>query len=257
MGLGCRVRTLCSPALSVFARVVCVRPRCLCSPALFVRSYQQEIYLQYALFSDIHGDFDALQAVWSALDAAGLTAGRPVLNAGDTVGYGTDPEACVRFLRERPQCVSVRGNYDKNVALFPEREAEYRKKWDGPRPDKLEAIRRDSAAISEDARRWLSDLPAEAALTLDGMLTVLTHYSPGSKEGVGTWTPDTRLAELAAGTDAKVVVCGHTHTPFVRRVGGILWVNPGSLGRDWKGRRRYAVLTLESGLPPSAELKAL
>ena len=220
--------------------------------------------MQYALFSDIHGNLAALEAVWNALQIAGLTD-RPVLNAGDTVGYGPDPEACVDFLRARAECVSVKGNYDKNVALFPEREAEYRKKWGSSRPDKFDAIRRDSRTISGETRRWLSDLPAEVSLALgDAPIrsnavghTVLTHYSPGGKEGIGTWTLDTRLVDLAENTDAKVVVCGHTHTPFVRRIGGILWVNPGSLGRDWNGRCRYAILTLEPGLPPSAELKVV
>jgi len=212
--------------------------------------------LQYAIISDIHGNLAALEAVWNALEAAGLTE-RPVLNAGDNVGYGPDPEACVRFLQGRPVCVSVKGNYDKNVALYPEREAEYRKKWGGSRPEKFAAIRRDSLAISEQTRRWLFELPAEVRLTLDAVPIILTHYSPGSKEGIGTWTPDTRLAELAETTDAKVVVCGHTHTAFVRSVGGVLWVNPGSLGRDWNGRYRYAVLTLEPNLPPTAALKTV
>ncbi len=212
--------------------------------------------MQYALFSDIHGNLTALEAAWSAIETDGLTD-RAVLNAGDTVGYGPDPEACVEFLRAHPESVSVKGNYDKNVALFPEREAEYRKKWGSSRPDKFEAIRRDSQVISTETRRWLSNLPAEVSLSLDDVPIVLTHYSPGGKEGIGTWTLDTRLVDLAENTDAKVVVCGHTHTPFVRRIGGILWVNPGSLGRDWNGRYRYAILTLEPGLPPSAELKAV
>lgn len=210
--------------------------------------------MQYAILSDIHADLNALRAVWDTLEQSGLTQ-RAVLNAGDTVGYGPDPEACVQFLRQQPSCVSVKGNYDKNVALFPKCEAEYRKKWAKSRPDKFQTIRDSSAAISDDTRQWLSDLPAEAELALDGVPTIITHYSPGSKDGLGTWTPDARLAELAETTDAKIVVCGHTHTPFVRRVGGILWVNPGSLGRDFNGRSRYAVLTLEPGLPPSAQLK--
>jgi putative phosphoesterase len=212
--------------------------------------------VQYAVFSDIHGNLAALEAVWNAIETAGLT-GRPVLNAGDTVGYGPNPEACVDFLRAHSDCVSVKGNYDKNVALYPERESEYRKKWAGLRPDKLEAIRRDSEAISAKTRHWLLDLSAEISVTLDTFPITLTHYSPGSKEGIGTWTPDARLAELAETTDAKVVVCGHTHTPFVRSIGGILWVNPGSVGRDWNGQYRYAILTLEPNRAPTAELKSL
>jgi putative phosphoesterase len=211
--------------------------------------------VQYGVFSDIHGNPAALEAVWRALEAAGL-ADRPVLNAGDSVGYGDGPEACVRFLRAHPAILTVKGNYDKNVALFPEREAEYRKKWGRLRPDKFEAIRRDSAVISDEARRWLSDLPAEIELTLDGVPVLLTHYAPGSKEGLGRWTPDSRLRELAAQTAAQVVVCGHTHTPFVRDVGGVLWVNPGSAGRSWDRRAHHAVLTLEPGRPPAAVLRS-
>ena len=210
--------------------------------------------MQYAVLGDIHGNFKALEAVWRTVERAGLTD-RSVLNAGDTVGYGDAPEACVQFLQSRPNIVTARGNYDKNVALFPEREAEYRKKWGRARPEKFEALRRDSAVISDESRRWLLGLPGEVELTLEGVPLLLTHYSPGSKMGLGTWTTDSDLRELAAETSARVVACGHTHTPFVRSVGGVLWVNPGSLGRSFDGRFRYAVLTLDLGQEPQAELK--
>lgn len=212
--------------------------------------------MQYGVFSDVHGNLGALQAAWGALETAGLTD-RLVFDAGDVVGYGDAPEACARFLRARPGILTVRGNYDKNVAAFPEREAEYRKKWGRARPDKYEAIRRDSEAITDETRQWLEGLPGEVALGLEGVTVLMTHYAPGSKEGLGSWTPDARLAELAETTDAQVVVCGHTHTPFVRTVGGVLWVNPGSLGRSWDGRFRYAVLILAPGQPPTAQLKQL
>ncbi len=211
--------------------------------------------MQYGVFSDIHGNYDALEAVWHTLGKSGLVAG-PVLNAGDNVGYGDAPEACVQFLQARPNIVTVRGNYDKNVAQFPERDAEFRKKWGRARPEKYEALRQDSAVVSEASREWLLELPTESELTLDGVRVLITHYAPGSKEGLGRWTSDARLRELAQDTSAQVVVCGHTHTPFVRDVGGVLWVNPGSLGRSWDGRARYAVLTLAEGQAPSAELKS-
>lgn len=210
--------------------------------------------MHVGIFSDIHGNLSALQSVWAALEAEGLADGL-LLNAGDTVGYGSDPEGCVRFLQEHPNVVSVKGNYDKNVALFPEREAEYRKKWGKTRPDKFAALQQDSGIISDNTRRWLLDLPAEEARTLEGIPLLMTHYSPGSKVGIGTWTSDAEVAEMATHTDARVVVCGHTHTDFVRDIGGVLWVNPGSLGRSLDHRLRYAVLTLNAGQPPSAALK--
>jgi len=210
--------------------------------------------VRVGIFSDSHGNLSALHAVWAALEAEGLADGL-VLNAGDTVGYGPDPEGCVCFLRERPNIIGVKGNYDKNVALFPEREAEYRKKWGKLRPEKFAAIQRDSAAISEETRHWLSALPAEETLTVEGIPLLLTHYSPGSKVGIGSWTSDADIAEMAHNTNARVVICGHTHTDFAKEIGGVLWVNPGSLGRSWDHRLRYAVLTLTAEQPPSADLK--
>lgn len=211
--------------------------------------------MQFGVISDIHGNLRALEAVWRAFEQAGLSE-RPVLNAGDNVVYGPAPEECVRFLRAHPNIVTVQGNYDRNVALFPEREAEYRKKWGRSRPPKFEALRADSAVISDETRVWLLDLPREVEFTLEGVRVLVTHYAPGSKEGLGRWTEDRRLAELADDTDAQVVVCGHTHTPFVRCVGGVLWVNPGALGRSYfDSAASYAVLTLTAGQPPAAQIQ--
>lgn len=208
----------------------------------------------YGVFSDVHGNLAALRSVWAELASLGLTDG-PIFNAGDNVGYGDAPEACAQFVRAHPNISTTQGNYDKNVALFSEREAEYRKKWGRSRPEKFEALQRDSGLISDETRAWLLDLPKEVELTLSGVSVLVTHYAPGRKEALGQWTPDSKLAELAGETSAKVVVCGHTHTPFVRRVGGVLWVNPGTVGRSWSGGPSFAVLTLEPGQPPQAQLK--
>ena len=208
----------------------------------------------YGVFSDVHGNLAALRSVWAALNDLGITD-RPILNAGDNVGYGDAPEACVQFVRAHSNIVTTQGNYDKNVALFPTREPEYRKKWGRSRPEKFEALERDSRLVSDGSRGWLLDLPKEVELVLDDVPVLVTHYAPGRKEGLGRWTPDSRLAELARETSAKVVVCGHTHTPFVRQVGGVLWVNPGTVGRSWSGGPSYALLTLQPGQTPQARLK--
>jgi len=210
--------------------------------------------MQVGLMSDIHGSLEALQRVWDALDRLGLTGG-PVLNAGDTVGYGSDPQGCIDFLRARPAIFTVQGNYDRNVARFPEREAEYRRKWGRTRPAKFEAIQRDSGLITPDARDWLLALPRERELDLDGNQLLLTHYAPGVKEGLGRWTSAGRLAYHAAQTQARVVVCGHTHSPFARTAGGTLFVNPGTVARAVSHQPAYAVLTLDAHAAPEVLLR--
>src|SRR6476659_3017411 len=56
--------------------------------------------------SDIHGNLEALQTVLAAAGAVDA-----VWCLGDTVGYGPEPDACVRAVRDRPH-LAVPGNHD-------------------------------------------------------------------------------------------------------------------------------------------------
>ncbi|MEO7720195.1 MAG: YfcE family phosphodiesterase [Capsulimonas sp.] len=212
--------------------------------------------MRIGVLSDIHGDLAALSRVWAQLERDGLSDGI-VLNAGDNVGYGKSPEGCVRFLQERPNIVNVRGNYDKHVARFPERDAEFKKKWGRSRPEKYATLRDSSVGISETSRLWLAGLPDFEVVEVAGRQIFLTHYSPGSKEGLGAWTSKDRLAELAKNTEAQIVVCGHTHSAFARFGGTTLFVNPGTIGRNWNRRAQYAILTLDDDLSTRVELKSI
>lgn len=212
--------------------------------------------MKFGVFSDVHGNLAALTRVWRSLSDLGLTE-RPVFNAGDSVGYGAEPELCIKFLEDRANIISVRGNYDRNVACFPQREEEYYKRWGRSRPEKFAAIKQDSETIGDGARQWLLSLPKEVRLNVQGRRLVLTHYSPGSKEGIGSWTSQAHLEEIARSADADVVICGHTHTPFVRRANDVLFVNPGTVGRSRWSRSGYAVLDIDPNLPPAAELRSI
>jgi len=86
---------------------------------------------------------------------------------------------------------------------------------------------------------------------------VVCHYSPGSKDGIAQWTDQASLERMAAAADADVVVAGHTHSPVIRTAGGVLFVNPGSVGRSSDPYTHYAVLDLDPGCPPSAELRTI
>ncbi len=62
-------------------------------------------------------------------------------------------------------------------------------------------------------------------------------------------TPEARLTELAKVAQVDIVLCGHSHQPFSRRVNGVWFVNVGSVGRpdDGDPRTGYAVLELNRG----------
>jgi putative phosphoesterase len=200
----------------------------------------------YAIISDAHGNIDALKSVWQSITSLGLDE-HLILNAGDSVAYGTHSDLCVEFMIGHPEIVSVGGNYDYHVAEYPVKKAKLEQKWRSARPDKLLSIQAASLQLSEPQRSWLLRLPKLLELQLDGLRVCLCHYSPvGKKIGLAQWSSDEDLYGIAQACMYDVIVTGHTHSPFVRRSGRTLFINPGSAGLSI-APAPFAVLTIENG----------
>lgn len=68
--------------------------------------------------------------------------------------------------------------------------------------------------IRGNVDRWANDLPDQLDLRLAGRRVVVVH--------------DGKRFTPPAGTD--VVICGHSHKPYIDNRDGVLFVNPGSAG---------------------------
>ena len=56
--------------------------------------------------------------------------------------------------------------------------------------------------------------------------------------------PAKTFERIAAGADCDILVFGHTHEPWVREYGGVLFVNCGSVGKPKDGDPRGAFALL-------------
>jgi len=64
-----------------------------------------------AVISDVHGNLEALEAVLARIDEIGVEA---VYCLGDMLGYGPDPEACIRICADRCR-LRLMGNHEYAV----------------------------------------------------------------------------------------------------------------------------------------------
>jgi predicted phosphodiesterase len=64
-----------------------------------------------ALFSDVHGNLPALDAVLADIRASGVAE---TYCLGDLVGYGPDPAGVIARVRELG-IATIRGNYDEGI----------------------------------------------------------------------------------------------------------------------------------------------
>jgi diadenosine tetraphosphatase ApaH/serine/threonine PP2A family protein phosphatase len=95
-----------------------------------------------------------------------------------------------------------------------------------------------AAQISREQRDFLADFRTTVVLDVDGLgPTVFCHGSPRSDtEIITTRTSDERLGEILSEVTEAVVVGGHTHRQFDRRIGNHRVVNAGSVGFPYEGR---------------------
>jgi len=194
--------------------------------------------MKVALIGDVHANLPALEAV---LEHAARQRVEAIWNVGDFVGYGACPDEVVTRLRQM-SALSIVGNYDLKAlqrTKLPKA------------PDKRFAFQWAYDRLSPENRAYLRSLLQEIRLEVEGKRILLTHGSPASNdEHLTPETPEERLRELAQMAEADVILCGHSHQPFVRQVAGVWFVNSGSVGRpdDGDPRACYAILQIAPNL---------
>lgn len=207
-----------------------------------------EVVLRYGIIADIHSNLEALEAVLAELEKEGVDS---YLSTGDIVGYGADPEACIRRVRELDTIV-VAGNHDWAVAN--------RLSLDYFNAHAREAIYWTQERLPEEAVRFLGQLPL---LRRENDVTLVhgTLYSPENFDYLLT-SYDAHLSFRVQETPLTLV--GHSHVPISFVLDGTVTfsfdsdvdlsevekaiVNPGSVGqpRDENPKAAYGIWDTET-----------
>lgn len=187
--------------------------------------------MRLLIVSDIHANKAALDRIDEPVDG--------IVFLGDVVDYGPCPTECVSWVREYVP-VAVQGNHDFAVANDEDSRCSpaYREMadatWDLHRH-----------IMEPEDKTFLQKLPVEAYFEFGGAVFYAVHAAP--TDPLFKYLPrdisDAELAEEIAHVEADVILLGHTHIQFVRRIGGQRIVNPGSVGlpKDGDSRAAYAI----------------
>ena len=188
--------------------------------------------MKVAALYDVHGNLPALEAVMADQRFADADV---IVSGGDLVA-GPLPAECldrVEALGERARFLT--GNGDREV-VAPTGDEQWHRDVGGWSAARLTADR------VERVRSW----PATVELDVAGLGAVLfCHATPASDLSILTRaTPEEEADRELGDVAAHVVVCGHTHVQYDRRVGRTRLVNAGSVGMPYEGSAdaRWALL---------------
>jgi predicted phosphodiesterase len=176
-----------------------------------------------AALYDIHGNLPALEAVLSEVRrervervvVGGDVLGPMQAETLDRLSALEVPFDCIHGNGERVVLAEIAGG---DISEVP---ARY-----------LDVIHWSAAHLGAAHRAWIARWPSTCRVDVHGLGTVLfCHATPRNDyECFTRLTAEEKLVPIFTGHDAPVVVCGHTHMPFDRMVGGVRVVNAGSVG---------------------------
>ena len=181
--------------------------------------------MKVVIISDLHANLEALAVLPREYDQLWVL--------GDLVNYGPNPAEVVDFVRSRAKHV-VRGDHDQFLGHD-----------DDPR---CAGRFRELATASGEFTRarltgrdyaFLRELPLQMQLQLGHTRFWLCHAMP-SDPLYGYGPPESEgWKEECVRTPAEILLVGHSHVQFMKKVGDCLLVNPGSLGQP-KNRNNLA-----------------
>jgi putative phosphoesterase len=186
-----------------------------------------------AAIYDVHGNLPALEAVLADLESVNPDL---IVVGGDVIAGPMPAEVLDRLAALGQSICFVRGNADREVlAAYSDR-----RYTDATEAADLAERTAAFAASKIDHRQrdLLASFAERLVVEVEGVGQVLfCHASPRSDEEIVTAaTTEGRLREILAGVDQDLVVCGHTHTQFDRRIGARRVVNAGSVGMPYQGK---------------------
>ena len=211
--------------------------------------------MRIAIFSDIHGNITALEAVLAHIEAG--TAVDEYWILGDIVALGPAPIAVLERLTALPNIRFVRGNTDRYVYTGDRPPPTFAEAQANPR--KLQVLVEvagtftwTQGAVSQAGWfTWLSELPFEIRVDLpDGTRVLAVHVAPGKEDGLGLQAglSDEALGQLVAECEADLIFGGHHHRPLDIHLQDQHLVNVGSVSNPVPPdlRASYVILTADA-----------
>jgi predicted phosphodiesterase len=194
----------------------------------------------FAVFSDVHGNLPALEAVLADIARRDL---EDVLCLGDLVGYGPFSNEVAALVRDRG-IPTLMGNYDKGIG-FSTGDCGCVYTTDEQRREGAVSVAWTDQAVTTETRAYLRSLDDRFVLETPAGELLAVHGSPRRiNEYLFEDRPESAMARMAEENPYRAILFGHTHVPYVRSVlraatgERTLFVNVGSAGRpkdgDWR-----------------------
>ncbi len=204
--------------------------------------------MRFAVIGDIHGNIYALEAVYEDIKNKNIDF---VISTGDLVGYMMYPNEVIEFLKKN-KIASIQGNHDKFIAK-------------GNKIQDISVFSQDEVqknaseiytnyVLKDENREFLRNLPEEIRIRKNNFNVLIVHGSP-RKIDEYLYENGENLLEITKNFSENVIISGHTHIPYVKKVEDKYFINAGSVGKPKHGNPKstYVIVDLDEEIKVTIE----
>jgi len=194
--------------------------------------------MKIAFISDIHANIFALKKVLKDIEKQNVDK---TICLGDLVGYAPYPNEVIDLIREK-DIFTIQGNYDESTGEeLMVCGCDYNSQKETENANK--SLFWTQEEVREDNKSWLTNLPKEKKMTIEGWKLYLVHGSP-RKNNEYLYSDSEEVKEIAKEFNFDILLSGHTHLPYFKVTNGKYIVNAGSAGKPKHGNPRATYIIL-------------
>jgi len=195
--------------------------------------------MKIAFISDIHANIFALKKVLKDIKTQNVDK---TICLGDLVGYAPYPNEVINLIREK-DIFTIQGNYDESTGEeLMACGCDYDTKEETENANKSLFWTQDE--VNEKNKKWLTNLPKEKKIEIEGWNLYLVHGSP-RKNNEYLYANSKEVKEIAKKFDFDLLLSGHIHLPYFKVINGKYVVNAGSAGKPKHGNPRATYVILD------------
>lgn len=183
--------------------------------------------MRLAILSDIHGNYEALQEIVCDLTKNNISS---VIFLGDLVMKGPQPKEVFQTLKELNPLCWLKGNTE--LWLSDERT---QNESINSNLKEIELYRNFAIErLSRDSINFMLNCPEKKSLIIENKSFLCVHGSPRSI--TEALYPGSNFKNAISNVQEDIILCGHSHVPFVKKIGTKILFNPGSVGCSYDGQ---------------------
>lgn len=197
--------------------------------------------MKIGVLGDIHGNIEALKVAYNLAMEEKV---EKLFHLGDLGGYAPFVNEVVDFLIEH-NILGIQGNYDEAVAYdLPHCGCKYEDEFQAEMSHI--SFEWTKKYVTEKSKNYMKSLPFSIEFEANGKLVKIFHATPIKNN---LYWSEERTEKfyllMAERAQADIMIYGHTHIPYFRKIGDRYFINAGSVGKPKDGDSRTCLCVID------------